>query len=184
MRLIAACILALCLFARASLADQPLLRPSRDVDVTYRATAASQPEQRVRWLAAARLMRIDPPVPGLYVIVDYMARRMSVVREATHSVVQMAIPDNVAGVMSDKGAGGYVRHGNATVAGLGCTEWQTLDRQSQPVLVCLTTDGVLLRAGTLEQTLVNAVSVTYAPQDPDLFRVPPGYTVHAAGAAQ
>src|SRR5215475_7470034 len=85
-------------------ADQPLLRPSRDVEVTYRAAAqnGATVEQRVRWLAAAQTMRIDPPSAGLHVIIDYVARRMSVIRDATRSVVEMAAPDGMAGVVGGK----------------------------------------------------------------------------------
>ena len=89
------------------LADQPLLRPSRDVDVTYRAAAPQAGReigQRVRWLAASQTVRIDPPSAGLHVIIDYVARRMSVVRDATRSVVEMAAPDNLDGMIG--GAGG------------------------------------------------------------------------------
>ncbi len=164
--------------------DRPQLHPSRDVDVTYRAAAADKVEQRVRWLAASQVMRIDPPTPGLYVIIDYVARRMSVVREATRSVVEMAAPDSMAGLPSGERSASYVRHGEATVAGLGCTEWQTVDRDAHPTLVCITSDGVLLRAATPEQMLVSAVSVTYGPQDPAAFRVPADYARHAAKTAR
>ena len=61
-------------------------------------------EQRTRWLAAAQAMRIDPPTPGLYVIIDYVARRMSVVREADRSVIEMAAPEGMAGPTGASGA--------------------------------------------------------------------------------
>ncbi len=163
-------------------ADQPLLRPSRDVDVTYRAVAPEgrkELQQRVRWLAAAQIMRIDPPSPGLHVIIDYLARRMSVVRDATRSVVEMAAPDNLAEMIGGKAAR-FVRGGEATVAGQACTEWQTLDRDARPVAVCITADGVLLRAATADGVRVSAVSVRYLPQDPEAFRVPADYAHHAA----
>ncbi len=175
-----AAVLCLC----AAGPDRPLLRPSRDVDITYRAAAASQVEQRVRWLAASQIMRIDPPGPGVYVIIDYVARRMSMVRDATKSVVEMAAPDSIGEVMGTGGSAGYVRRGEATVAGLACTEWQTVDRDSRPALVCITADGVLLRASTPDQPLVSAVSVNYAPQDPAAFRVPADYVHRAARAPQ
>ena len=180
--------LALCATAASpAAAEQPLLRPNRDVDVTYRATASpggEAIEQRVRWLAAAQTMRIDPPAPGLHVIIDYVARRMSVVREATHSVVEMATPDNMAGMVGGTASQSFVRRDEAMVAGHACTEWQTLDRERHPVLVCITGDGVLLRAGTADQARVSAISVQYAPQDPAVFRVPPDYAHRSPGAAQ
>jgi len=167
-------------------ADQPLLRPSRDVDVTYRSAAPNGKaiEQRVRWLAAAQTMRIDPPAPDLHVIIDYPARRMSVVRDTTRSVVEMAAPDSMAGALGGKAAAGYVRRGQAAVAGRSCTEWQTRDREAQTAVVCITDDGVLLRAGTAEQVRVSAVAVQYAPQDPAAFRVPADYARRAPGAAR
>jgi hypothetical protein len=183
-----AAVLTLCLaWAWSAFADQPLLRPSRDVDVTYRAAApqgGKDVEQRVRWLAASQTQRIDPPSAGLHVIIDYVARRMSVVRDATRSVVEMAAPDNMADTIGGGPATGFVRRGEATVAGRACVEWQTLDHGAHPALVCITDDGVLLRAGTTEQVRVSAVSVQYAPQDPATFRVPADYARHSPSAAR
>jgi hypothetical protein len=166
-------------------AQQPLLRPSRDVDVTYRAAAGDGQavEQRVRWLAAAQTMRIDPPSPGLHVIIDYVARRMSVVRDATRSVVEMPAPDGV-GVIGGKAAGSFVRRGEATVAGRSCTEWQTLDTDGHPAVVCITEDGVLLRAGTADEVRVSAVAVRYEPQDAAAFQIPADYVRHAPTVPQ
>ena len=181
-------VLTLCAaWATQALADQPLLRPSRDVDVTYRAAApqgGKEIEQRVRWLAASQTMRIDPPSPDLHVIIDYVARRMSVVRDATRSVVEMAAPDSMTDVMGGEAATAFVRRGEATVAGRPCVEWQTLDRGAHPALVCITEDGVLLRAGTTQLARVSAVSVRYAPQDPAAFRVPADYVRHSPGPAR
>ncbi|HEY2618242.1 MAG TPA: hypothetical protein VGI78_12950 [Acetobacteraceae bacterium] len=180
--------LALCLsWTVPALADQPLLRPSRDVDVTYRAAApqgGKEIEQRVRWLAASQTMRIDPPSPNLHVIIDYVARRMSVVRDATRSVIEMAAPASMADAVGGAASTGFVRRGEAMVAGRSCVEWQTQDRAAHPALVCITDDGVLLRAGTAEQVRVSAVSVDYAPQDPTAFRVPTDYARLTPGAAR
>jgi len=174
-----AAALALCLvWASPGFADQPLLRPSRDVDVTYRATAprgGKEIEQRMRWLAASQTMRIDPPSPGLHVIIDYPARRMSVVQDAARSVVEMAAPDSLADMIGGAAGTVFVHRGGATVAGHACVEWQTQDRGAHPALVCITEDGVLLRAGTAEQVRVIAVSVQYTPQDPAAFRIPADY---------
>jgi hypothetical protein len=155
--------------------------------VTYRAGAPQRGaaiEQRVRWLAAAQIMRIDPPSPELHVIIDYVARRMSVVRDATRSVVEMAAPDNLDGMIGGQATNGFARGGTATVAGQTCTEWRTLDLEAHPAVVCITSDGVLLRAGTADQVRVSAVSVLYAPQDPAAFRIPADYARHAPGATR
>jgi hypothetical protein len=174
-------------WAVAASADRPLLLPSRDVEITYRANAprGGQPvEQRVRWLAAAQTMRIDLPSPGLHVIIDYIARRMSVISDETRSVIEMAAPDSMAAMTGAKLTTSYTRRGEAAVAGHTCTEWQTLDRDTRPVVVCVTEDGVLLRAGTADRVWVSAASVRYAPQDPDAFRVPNDYAHHAPGTTR
>lgn len=190
MRRAAIALLACCVsvLAATAYAEQPRLRPTRDVDVTYRAAAPGVPqegprsEQRVRWQAASQLVRIDPPTSGLYVIIDYVARRMSVVREATKSVIEMAAPDSMAGVAGNMAGHTYVRRGDGNVAGQACTDWETMDRDNQPTLVCITEDGVLLRASSRGHTLVSAVSVRYVAQDPAAFQVPPDYVRRPAGA--
>jgi len=107
---------------------------------------------------------------------------MSVVREADRSVMEMAAPDDTTGVTDNTGAGGYVRRGEETVAGLACTDWETHDRDGRQALLCITADGVTLRAGVDGRTLVTAVSVQYAPQDPAEFRVPADYVHRSTGA--
>jgi hypothetical protein len=107
---------------------------------------------------------------------------MSVVREVNRSVIEMAAPEGASGVAANLPAGGFVRRGEDAVAGLACTEWETRDRDGRQALVCITADGVLLRADSEGQALVSAVSVQYAPQDPAVFQVPPGYVHRSAGA--
>lgn len=170
-------------------ADQPRLRPTADVDVTYRVTGpGAMPdggwlEQRVRWLAAAQALRIDPPSKGFHVIIDYLAGHMSVVREVDRSVLEMTAPAGMAGLPGAASSAVYTRRGEDTVAGIGCTDWETADRQGQRTLACITADGVLLRARVGERTLVSAIAVHYAPQDFAAFRIPPDYTRRKAGAA-
>ena len=170
-------------------AERPLLRPAQDVEVTYLVNNpagrdAPPLEQRIYWLVAAQVMRIDPPTPGLFVIIDYLARHMSVVREEDRSVIDMAAPEGMAGVTGGSGAQTYIRRSDDTVAGMGCTNWETTDRDNRGTLACITADGVLLRVRAGAQTLAIATSVRYAPPDPALFRVPSGYTHQTAGTAR
>jgi hypothetical protein len=169
-------------FARG---DEPLLLPTHDVDVTYRATAGTQAlQQRVRWSTAKQSMRIDPPTTGVYVIIDYLTRRMSVVHDQEKSVVEMAAPAGMAGVPGGSPAGAFVRRGEAVVDGYDCVKWDTTDRVGKPADVCITSDGVLLQANAQGRTLVSAVKVQYLPQDPALFRVPANYAHRVLGAAR
>lgn len=185
MRRLAVLALLLCWLAPGAWADEPLLRPTRDVDVTYRATAGAQVlQQRVRWSAAAQSMRIDLPTTGAYVIIDYLTRRMSVVHDQEKSVVEMAAPAGMASVPGSVPEGTFVRHGDAVVDGVGCSEWDTTDRTGRQADVCITSDGVMLQASAQGRTLVSAVKLQYGPQDPGLFRVPADYTRKVLGAGR
>ncbi len=160
----------------------PLLRPTRDVDVTYAVDAGGGTalHERLRWDAAAQKLRIDPPTSGLYVIIDLAARRMSTVRSAERTVIEMAAPDNVTG-MPNSAAAAAVRQGADTVAGLACTEWDMTDAAGEAARLCLTDDGVLLRARADGRTLLSAETVHYGPLDAALFQVPAGYTHQRLG---
>ena len=74
-------------------------------------------------------------------------------------MVEMAAPAGMAGVPGSGAAGTFVRRGEAVVDGFGCVEWDTTDRTGKPADVCITSDGVLLRASAQGQTLVSASSV-------------------------
>jgi hypothetical protein len=171
--------------ANASMAEQPRLFPSRDVAVVYHAPGPHgvEVEQSVRWLAAAETMRIDPPNRNLHVIIDYVGRRMSVVDDASRSVVEMAAPDSANAVGGGMASASYTRLGPGTVAGHPCTEWKASDREGRAALVCITEDGVLLRAGTPRTVRVSAISVQYGPQDAAAFRVPLDYVRLTPGAS-
>src|SRR6516165_8304550 len=56
-------VLASLLVGPAARAEPPQLLPMRDVDITYDVMLPSQPRvrERVRWLAAERLERVDGP---------------------------------------------------------------------------------------------------------------------------
>jgi len=67
-----------------------------------------------------------------------------------------------------------------------CTEWQTAKSTGRAVTVCMTADGVLLRARADNAVLVQAVRVSYGPIDPSVFAIPAGCRLPAhrrAGAA-
>ena len=61
------------------------------------------------------------------------------------------------------------------MAGLHCVDWSwTEDVETHTI--CLTPDGVSLRLVVDGKILMQALSVSYARQPAELFRVPPGYT--------
>ncbi len=158
----------------ASAQERPRLTPSRDVDVIYRIPGPGGPlEQRLRWGVAAGKLRVDPPSPGLFMVLDTASHRMDTVREADHTVLEV---ETSATVLPGGGGGGvFIRRGTAEVAGLACTQWATLDNGGKPALVCLTDDGVLLRAAGDGRVLALATAVRYAPLDAAVFRIPQDY---------
>ncbi len=175
--MIRALLLALLLATPALAQDKPAITPQRDVDVTY-AIASPAPggallSQRMRWSVGSGRLRVDPPAPDMYMVVDYRARRMMVVRPADRAVLDLdAAGPGLPGAPSD---GQFARQGAETVAGLACTDWQTLDASGVPAVICLTADGVMLRASRDGQLLLQAVSVNYTPQDAAAFDMPAGY---------
>ena len=165
-------------------ADRPPIIPLRDVDVTYQ---VAQPveggpvlHQRMRWSVAVGRLRVDPPTPGLFMIVDYPAKRMSVVKIADRAVLD--VPTAAPG-LPGAASGAFAARDSAVVAGLACSNWQTTDAAGQDTLLCLTADGVMLRASQGGQTLLEATTVTYGPQDPAAFKAPDGFR-HVSGATR
>lgn len=160
--------------AQTQAQDHPLTQPTRDVDVVYMMAGPSSPlAQRMRWGITAGKLRVDPPTPGMYVIIDTARHIMQAVREGDRSVVTMnAGPAALPGTAP---SGNFQRSGHITVAGLGCTQWKTRDTAGRQVLACLTPDGVLLRAEADGLMLVEALSVDFAPLPEAVFRVPADY---------
>lgn len=168
-------VLALTIATPAWAQDRPPTAPTRDVDVLYRAnTGGRSVEQRSRFAVSAGKVRIDTPSPGLYVIVDRGSQHMDMVSEGDHSVLELPYDPahTVGGVAPDRA---YERLGTDTIAGVACTEWRTADKQGRPVAVCMTGDGVLLRARAGATVLVQALRVAYGPIDPAVFAIPAGY---------
>jgi hypothetical protein len=165
-------LLAALLVSAPAWADTPATTPSRDVDVTY--VMGGGLHQRMRWDVTNQLLRVDPPLEGMFMVVDYRAGRMSLVRPPDHAVLELpgASPLATLGV-----AGGtWQRAGTDQVAGLPCTEWHTHDVAGQDTQLCMTEDGVLLRARVASGVLAQAEQVQYVRSDPAIFQIPPDYT--------
>ncbi len=159
--------------ALAAAQDRPPALPTRDVDVTYQSgTGAKAVQQRSRFSAELQRARLDTPTPGFYLLVDYRAHAMQAVSDAARGVLDMDAPAQLPGAVPDAT---FIRRGEATVAGIACTEWETRDTAGQLTLACFTADGAMLRARRGGQVLATAVRVAYGPLDPALFAAPPGY---------
>jgi hypothetical protein len=65
--------------------------------------------------------------------------------------------------------------GEFAIAGVACIDWSWMD-DTDLHTACLTRDGVLLRLRINGKIVAEARSILYAPQPPQLFEVPRGYT--------
>jgi hypothetical protein len=154
-------------------AAAPITLPQRDVDVTYKVPVAGGQNmailQRLRFSASLHRQRVDLPTSGNWMVVDYITHRMTLVRDESHEMVDLAAPD------TPSAASGFAKLGPAEVAGLPCTEWRTRDTRGAETVTCYTDDGVLLRARSASGVLMEAIDVGYHPQGADVFALPQGY---------
>jgi hypothetical protein len=162
---------------------QPLILPLRDVAVEYRSSGMMPGPAgdlantvMVRFTSDLGRLRIDGPYGRFYAILDIDAARLIVVMpEQRVYVDQPADPEMMAVFQATDTE--FRRVGADVVAGLPCTAYDAAinDRTGQ---VCLTDDGVLLRAriaGLDHRPELDALSVTYARQPSRMFEVPAGY---------
>ena len=152
----------------------PVVQPTRDVDVTYRVPVPGAPGpyllQRLRWSAAHRQQRVDLPSSGNWMVLDFNAHRMSLVRDDSRQVIELPSPAE-----ADGSRAGYTRVAASEVAGLPCIEWRTVDTRGAETLACYTEDGVLLRATSGTRVLMEAVHIGYEAQADSVFQTPAGY---------
>ena len=172
------CFLLLLFVTSPAWADQPpAVQPQRDVDVTYKVPVAGGGDmailQRLRFSAALHRQRVDLPTSGNWMMLDFTAHTMAMVRDQSKEIVELPAPANAS---LPAGGAGFTRMGEASVAGLGCTEWRTRDTRGQETVACYTPDGVLLRARNDSATLMEAVQVNYTPLAASVFALPEGYS--------
>ncbi|WP_338664384.1 hypothetical protein VQH23_04290 [Pararoseomonas sp. SCSIO 73927] len=165
-----------------ALAQPTQLRPTRDVTVTYRMVGmagTTAQEVRMAFSPSTGKQRVDPPGDMGWMLIDRRANTAVMVMDAQRVTMAMP-PATVAAMTQEVPAGATFRlKGNATVAGLACTDW---DMTAGPAsgTSCITDDGVLLRtiatAPNGTNVLMEATQVTYGTVDPARLAVPSGYT--------
>jgi hypothetical protein len=156
------------------------LRPTRDVSITYEVQAEGQGTRRipVAWQAATQRARAEPDgVPG-WLLLDLPRNSAQMVLEAQNMVVQLPAGD-LSPLLGGVPPGTRLSAaGSATVAGHRCTNWRVA-RPDAEGTVCLTADGVMLRAAGQHRGRsgrIEAKAVSYGPQDASRFAIPPGFT--------
>lgn len=187
MRVLFGATLAVLAASGAALAqDRPPVAPTRDVVVTYKATAPAQApggagarlpqgaqDIRVATTQGGRLLRIEGMgAGGAYVIVDRTTQRMVMVMPQDQRYVEMPANDAFARGFVLNESMTFVKRGTETVAGLKCTVWEVTSREGAGT-ACVTDDGVLLRGrGNDGKGGIEATAVRYGPQPATLFRPP------------
>jgi hypothetical protein len=153
--------------------QQPQTTPTRDVDITYQITRPGQPAivERRRWLASQQLRRVDGP-DGSATLFDQNRGEFTLLNAANRTYRKL---EGLARKpMAPQKGTTLTRGSEYKVAGLSCIDWSWMD-DTETHTVCLTPDGVLLRLIIDGQIVMQARSVLYAAQPPELFEVPPGY---------
>ena len=154
--------------------DAPVLLPNRDADVAYDVARPQKPKirERVRWLAAEHLERVDASGRAT-TIFDHEAHTITLLTPANRTFRRL---DQVARRPLEPQPGAALGRGaEAVVAGFPCTDWSWTEDAAKHT-VCATADGVILRLIVDGQTFIEARSVKYGSQKDDLFRVPANYT--------
>lgn len=178
-------LLPLLVLAAPALAQAPpRTLPSRDVSVVYRLEGAAPRAipggvpgpLRLVWSAGQQRLRVEPEGRTQVLLVDLGAPRVELLDSGLRTA--MALPVRPADLqpLTLDGAR-FTRRGRATVAGLGCTEYDVQSSRGHGT-VCFTEDGVALRAsGEVrgQQGSFTAVSVNYGAVPGPAFEVPPGY---------
>ena len=163
---------------------RPRLQPDRDVTVTYQvegAAASAVPggipgALRLSWDAEGQRLRAEPEGRTQAVLVDFRAEAAQVLDATLRSALSLPVREGDLQPLTLQGAR-LTRRGNDAVAGLPCTAWDVQSGRGNGV-VCLTADGVALRAsGEVDgrRGAFTALSVAYGALPDELFSVPPGY---------
>lgn len=168
----------------ASAQERPRnIYPTHDVAITYTVTDArrnSTSTVEMHWRDGGQEARVDLP-GSTYAIVNRGADQAMLVMPRQRVVMEIPLSATpVSEFLPDGGSSSgsteFTRGGSDTVLGRRCTIW-TLRNARGTASVCLTDDGVVLRAeghaNDGEGGAVLASAVHYGPQPQSLFTPPP-----------
>jgi hypothetical protein len=171
----------------ARAADHPVLAPTKDVAVVYKLTGANQQNGAVKLqvtYASQGRVRMDffrtaeAPAAFASLIFDPPANRVTTVLPERHGYLQRDVGKlvNPGTPLNDKMA--FTREGSATIAGVPCTDWRVANGTAAQGTVCVTDDGVVLRAVRAQpEGSMEATSVQYGPTPAASFAPPAGFTL-------
>lgn len=161
--------------------ERPEPTPRLDVAVTYITTAAdgTQGGMRIAFHLASGSFRVEPAAsldgaPPIYILARRGQDRAVMVMESREAFLELEAGANMLRDLELALASGRAsRVGTGRVANLPCTTW----RLPEPALgeACISQRGVLLRRQTPAGLVMEASFVDLREQDPERFRVPPGF---------
>jgi hypothetical protein len=160
--------------------EHPAIRPTHDVAVTYRLRGVGpdgRPESRqvhMSWTDQGRRMRLEMEGQTDFALVNYETSRITMVMLRRQVYVELPFdPQHAPGLDIPAGVS-MTKAGEDMVAGTSCIVWNL--NGSVTGTACITPDGLPLRLKTAATgaAAMEAVSVAYGAQSPDLFTVPAG----------
>ena len=162
--------------------DRPPMAATRDATVGYKTTGREAGHaMEISYGAASGLMRIDNPTIGGYAIVDRKGRRVTMVMTEMRMFMEMAASGMPGQPALPEEDAKFTRKGTETIAGQTCTVWDFAAANGTGS-VCMTTEGILLRARTSDGSGMEATKVTYAAIPAGNFSPPAGFTKMDMGA--
>jgi hypothetical protein len=167
-------------------ADHPVLAPTRDVEVTYKLTGANQVNGatilHVTYADHGRV-RMDffhyfgGTSPFGSLIFDPPANRVITLLPEQQGYLQRDVGKlfNPGIMLSDKMT--FTLQGEATIAGVQCTDWGVSNGAAGEGTACVTEDGVVVRATRSKpvEGSMEALAVKYGPPPSGIFTPPANY---------
>jgi hypothetical protein len=164
--------------AHAAVQDRPRVLPDRDVTVQYRVTSSEPgvPQNVTVHMTGDGHVRIETPDRG-YLLYASGEQKARWVMPQGGLFIELPVGASFAGPFAPDADARFTRKGQATVAGMACTQWQVSVPRGGGT-ACVTDDGVILRGeggdGRGHTGSIVAVEVAYAQQPAALFVPPPG----------
>ena len=141
-------------------APPPFTFPQTDVTVTYQIEGQADVRQQIWADAASGKQRVDAPGGRLSVITDTVTDRATMIDNAGKTYFLEAAPPGTGDMRGRRAPPNrYQPVGDSVVAGERCTDYVTKNAVGTAVTVCLTTDGILLRASAEGSPALVAVAV-------------------------
>ncbi len=155
----------------ADAAMAPQFLPDRDVEIQYTVSVPGRPphDYDLSFSAESERLRIDDPARGLWFLVDLRDASATLVVPQMHVVVTEPDLASLAAILQSARGAQFTPSGEMTIAGLRCTRYLVLDKQTTGT-ACLTRNGLALAVSGEDargsaQVVADSVSEATVPPD-------------------